>query len=236
MTQDRIVTESEALEDVSTFFFMKKHFEAQTTAPAEWRRSEARSLLAHALDMAALMCGNEVLTLAYGAAASDDRKDQLLALADRLHWPAQLFAGIMPGAREDSFEALADECENIARGDAPVLMAKLPGYRKDVRLLVAKFQAIRWEAYLVGLGLSASGRQDAISGAFGQSWNTLKHWKDHAAATWGSRIIENRLQRDRDIGIQDLLHLKHIRDEHWFPALMRSGRIYLRQAGYAKNG
>lgn len=233
MKEDRFVTESEAIEDVSTFFYMKEHFEARITAPAEWRRLEARKLLAHAVDMAALMCGPEVLTLAYGSAASDDRRDHLLALADRLHWPAQLFAGVMPDAREDSFEALADECESIARGDAPVLTAKLPGYRKKVRLLVAKFRASRWDAYLNGLGIATVTRHAVLADAFGQEWDTMSRWTSDAVATWGAKPINDRLRMDRHHGLDDLRRIGVVRDEHWRTAVTRSGRVFKRQAGYA---
>ncbi len=233
MTQDRTITEDEALEDVSTFFYMKEHFEARTAAPAEWRRLEARKLLAHTLDISALMCGPEVLTLAYGTASSDDRKDHLLALADRLHWPAQLFAGIMPNARQDSFEALADECESIARGDAPVLTAKLPGYRKKVRLLVAKFRANRWNAYLDGLGIATVDRHSALADAFGQEWDTMSRWTSDAIATWGAKPINDRLRMDCYHGSEDLRRVGVVGDAHWRSAVTRSGRIFKRQAGYA---
>lgn len=229
---ERGVPEIEALEDVSIFYDMKRSFDGATSAPAEWRHREACNLLGHALDIAASMCGSEVLELAYGEAKSSERKDQLLVLADRLRWPALLFAGIKVGDRNASFEGLGVECESVARGDAPSLLAKLPGYRKNVRLIVAKFQANRLDSYLSGLGISTNDRHEALANAYTQEWDTMSRWSSDAASTWGTASIEEDLRKQRYLGKQHLQRIGEIRDEHWRPAVERAGRVFKRQAGY----
>lgn len=225
--------EAEVAEELSTFFWMRDNFDLAVSAPAEWRRGEARSLLAHALNMAAAMCGPEVLTLAYGLTDSESRKDHLLALADRLHWPALLFAGIAPKTHKDSFEALAEECESIARGDKPILTAKLPSYRKQVRLLVAKFRANRWDAYLEGAGIATAERHSALAKAFGQEWDTMSRWPSDAVATWGAKPINDRLKMDRYLGKDHIRRNGVLSQESWLSAVNRSGRIFRQQAGYS---
>lgn len=225
------MTESEALEEVSTFFHIKRVFDVSPSAPPHWRENKARELLSHALDIAAHLCGREVMSLAYGSVKSESRRDHLLALADRLHWPALLFEDV-ESASHDGFKALAAECESVALGDAPVILAKLPGYRKKVRLLVAKYQANRWNAYLEGLGIVTPIRHVTLATAFGQEWDTMSRWTSDAANAWGAKLIESDLRMQRHHGFEDLRRLGEIQDDHWLPGVNRSGRIFKKQAGY----
>lgn len=233
MIPDQNSSEAESLKDVLDFFGMKRSFEKAKTSPPDWRTREARTLLAHALDIVRLMCGPDVLALAYGTPIADDRKSQLLALADRLQWAALLFSDVAPAARDGGFNALAVECESLAHGDAPRLLAKLANYRKKVRLLAAKFRANRWDAYLDGLEIETAARHSALANAFGQGWDTMSRWPKEAAATWGSKPIDERLLLDRHRGAEHLRRFGPFDEAGWRQAIERSGRVFRRQAGYS---
>ncbi len=233
MTSDQKSSETESLKDVLDFFDRKNLFEGAKTAPSEWRIREARTLLAHAIDTARLMCGPEILALAYGDPTAADRKDHLLALADRLHWPALLFSDVASAAGDYGFDALAVECESVAHGDAPRLFAKLPGYRKNVRLLAAKLGANRWDAYLDGRGVETAMRHSALANAFGQEWDTMSRWPKEAAAAWGSKPIEDHLESQRYRGAEHLRRYGPLEERGWLAAISRSGRVFKRQAGYS---
>lgn len=224
--------EKEVLRDVIDLFHLRELLDKSPNAPQEWRADKAREILLHALDIARLMCGREVLSLAYGHASTEARKDHLLVLADRLHWPHILFAELEADAGIGSFNSASRECESVARGDTPELFAKLPGYRKNVRLLVAKYQANRWDAYLEGLGIPTASRHGALAIAFGQEWDTMSRWVRDASGVWGAEPIAHDLKRQRFHGEQDRQRFNDVRPEHWLPAVNRSGRTFKRYAGY----
>ena len=216
------VTEDEAFERLASFLALRAGWE-DTSNPTVKARN-AGSLFASAVRLARDLCGEELLREVYGASDAVARQQQLRLLARRLDAASWLF---LPFHDEPhGLLSIADEATAVASGDAPHIFAPL-GRRVRHRLLMARLDALRWDAYLDGLDIDAEERRQAIKVAYGYTeWETIRRrWKTDIKEVWGA-AVDRRLAADRRDGSNGLRRWQMRPGEAWQSALTRSGERY----------
>lgn len=190
------------------------------------RQAGAAETLVSALRLARELCGDDVLADAYAATAETaDRATVLRDLAARLHLLGFVFVGVENGPGQ--IDSLINELKAVAGGDAPALLAQIGSRRIRHRVMMSKFDASRWEAYLTGLGIETVERHNAIADSFSMgagSWDTIGRWKHDAAELWGERAVERRLRLDYLDGKNGLRRWTMRPGETWRAALDRAGK------------
>ncbi len=157
---------------------------------------------------AALVCGSEMLSEAYGDPCSDSRQETLRLLANRIKMVSGLFfeqevnQSLIP--HPGSLLSAAFEATAISQGDDPRLFARLPARLRPARVLWGKYAALRWDAYLEAGGIALSERRNAIVQAFGLAeWGSTKHWKREIEAVFGVSVLERKLAAARIAGAEN---------------------------------
>jgi hypothetical protein len=190
--------------------------------PARYRQDKARGHMAAVLGFAERLCGCDVVREAYGC-AGDERESALEAFAERADLAAYVFGQLDRGP--GSLNEAAAEARAIAQGDKPVAFAKL-GRRRAVVLLRAKFEALRWDAWLGGIGLSVDQRHSAIADAFGSTWDTISRWRPDVETAWGREALR-QIDLDRADAANGLRMWSMKPGEPWEASLRRAGDRYL---------
>jgi hypothetical protein len=167
------------------------------------RREWAPVLVAEAMEIAAYICGPNVIADAYGvpnpeAADPSDRLDALQALRRRLMYPQRLFAEVDRAGGAGSFGNAQAELQAIASGDAPQLFAKLnPNKTVKHRVHSARLLLLQWDAYLEAKGVSGPDRHSEISRAAGFDWATIYKWGRKVRDTFGDDEVDRQLRTAR---------------------------------------
>ncbi len=190
--------------------------------PARHRGDNARSHMAALLDFAARTAGDEILREAYGPVETD-RKSALQAFALRADLASFAFGELDCGV--GSLNEAAAEARAVSQGDKPKVFEKL-GRRRAIVLLRAKFEALRWDAWLNGLGVGTDERHIAIGEAFGAAWDTISRWREDVEAAWGREALE-QIEIDRGDAVKGLRMWSMRPGEAWRQSLRRAGARYL---------
>lgn len=190
--------------------------------PAHIREDKAHRYMASVLEFARQVCGEETVQEAYGSVATD-RAEALQGFAVRAQLASYVFGrhDVGPGSLNEA----AAEARAVAQGDKPQVFAKL-GRRRPIRLLRAKYEALRWDAWLNGLGIGVDARHTAIANAFGAPWDTISRWRPDVEAAWGREAVR-QLEMDR-IDATRGLRMRTMRPgEPWETGLLRAGARYV---------
>lgn len=189
---------------------------------------KARDVLVGVLGLCAEFLGPELLATAYGKVdPSAEREELLHLLATRLHITSTLFWSLPNDSI--SLSAVTSEALAVARGDAPLLFARLEGRKVNYRVLRAKFEALKWDKFLDGMGLGPPDRHARIASAFGQEWETIRRrWKKDVIAGLTKVDVPYFLQSAKLEGKTGFRPSSLINPgETWETALARSGRAFL---------
>ncbi|SEQ48271.1 hypothetical protein [Sphingobium sp. YR768] len=188
-----------------------------------------------AVQFAASLIGRKALRAACGIPPDPNDRDQVLKSIQRqMAIAAQFFNGL-EGADHDLIGQVSQEAFFVRRGDKPRLFAEIGGRSKAVRVAVEKLQALKWDAYLEGIGLSAASRHGAIADAYGQEWDTISRWGaqaisllDGAAMSIKEAKEDGELVRDAvpDTGDR-VLPLQPTPGDSWRQGLASAGRRYV---------
>ncbi|MCW6531177.1 hypothetical protein NED98_13070 [Sphingomonas sp. MMSM20] len=195
------------------------------------RARKAYMLFKAAIRIARGLCGEAMLREVYGPSDDVDGRDRLLLIARRLEAAAWIFLPFH--GQPVSLSAVADEAVAVANGDDPLIFARL-GKLSKVRLLGEKLEALKWEAWLSGLGVSAADRQHAITTAYlgNGVWDSIRRrWGEDVNKHFGENRVADVLKRERRDGSRSLRRWVMRPDEHWEAALARSGNRYRRARG-----
>jgi hypothetical protein len=190
--------------------------------PDRYRHDKARGHMAAGLDFARRVCGDGVVREAYGAAVGE-REKALEAFAERADLASFAFGSVDQGP--GSLNEAAAEARAIAQGDKPQAFAKL-GRRRAVVLLRTKFEALRWDAWLTGIGMGVEERHTAIADAFGSTWDTISRWRPDVESAWGRDALQ-QIDHDRLDASRGLRMWSMAPNEAWPIALTKSGERYL---------
>lgn len=191
-----------------------------TDDPIE-RQQKALDVMQEAMFVMNKLLGEDLLTAALGVIDGTDRRLVLETAARRLHALSGVF-GKLPMDAAGPF-AVVQEAMSVARGDAPLMFARLSGQKVNNRVIRAKFEALQWEAYLKGRGMSANERQDLISNAFGSVWETIRRsWRRDISAALEKTTIAYLLGLAEMEGRRGSPRWE-MPDEDWRAALQRDG-------------
>lgn len=153
----------------------------RTVDPTE-RQRKALVALQEAMFAMHKLLGNELLVAALGTVDASDRAQVLETAARRIHMLSAVFGDLPEDAA--SPVNVVEEAVSIAKGDAPLMFARLDGRKVNDRIIRAKFEALKWEAYLKGFGIRAGERHERIALAFGADWETIRRaWRRDVAST-----------------------------------------------------
>ena len=216
MTQEEIAAELDLL------LAEKRHTLGLTDE--NMRVQASRNLLADALIFVADLLGNDVMSLAYGDATTEDRSTHLGLLAMRTNLVSHLFLR-MPNDAAD-FNAVTREALAVIRGDTPQLFERFPVRKTKYRVHGAKLTALQWDAWLDGQALSPGDRHHQIAEAYGETWDVIDGWKGPIAKLFGERSVYDRLTAERRDGARNLRRLTMLTGETWEDALVRDGLAY----------
>ncbi|MEG8040007.1 hypothetical protein QP166_11885 [Sphingomonas sp. LR60] len=197
-----------------------------STMPVHLQRRESIGRVISMLDLARRACGASTVRLAYGDPATS-REEGLIALAERARLASYAFGTIDFG--HGSLSEVESEARAVSQSDLPRVFAKLGNRKKTVRLLQAKFTALRWDFWLAGRGLEGPERRSKIANAFGAEWETIaRRWKDDVVNAWGDEALV-RLRGDQRDAENGLRIDRMRRNEDWHAALARDGQRYQAQ-------
>lgn len=190
--------------------------------PDRYRYDQARGYMAEVLDFARRVCGETVAHAAYGS-TSTEREQALEGFAARADLASYAFGQLDRGA--GSLNEAAAEARAIAQGDKPVAFAKL-GRRRPIVILRAKFDALRWDAWLSGIGIGVDERHAAIAAAFGAPWDTISRWRPDLENAWGREAL-GQIEQDRLDARNGLRMWSMAPGEPWETGLTHAGARYL---------
>jgi hypothetical protein len=194
------------------------------------RKGWARALVADLANFAGAVCGEKMLTDAYGDA---DPADPLTAVAARLSIASNLF-GSLETAAEGSLLSVAAEARAVASGDEPKLFARRSGERvTHYRVALTKLRALEWDAYLTELGIKGSTRHASIALAFGHDWDTISRWGARSVApVIGDDKLKERLRQARLLASSGFPLWGARRGAPWIDALNADGKRFKSELGF----
>jgi len=179
----------------------RQRFERKEPEPVPG--ANARMLLSAAINVLAVIVGQEALEEAYGddPPADAPRADQLMAAWWRLTLSDVFRVTVGDYASPSSPFSIRDEIHAIAKGDRPTLLGQLPGTKgrpvNSHRLAHHQLAAHEWETFLREKGWSVSDAQNAVATAYGQTWATISKWKAPIVRELGQPTYDNAMRLAR---------------------------------------
>lgn len=197
---------------------------------------DARMEVGALLQIVRHVAGEEVFRMAVPPVSLDShRSDQLAALRSALCTAINLSLGSREDGVADPFVMMADELDAIANGDAPSLFARLPGRKTKYRAAHSKLNALCWDQFLEGAGVSRSDRHAAISNAFAQEWDTISRWRGDVQAVLSEAYVDRELRISRKRGLRARGAWLNENSATWRTMLRKDG-LGLRLAQVASSG
>jgi hypothetical protein len=152
-------------------------------------RPDANFLVRRAAEIAAELCGPEILGISL--LTSRPEADPLYIMAHRLN----LAEPLIGAGGDDHFVDLRNEIYSVVAGDGPNLFRKRSkkkgkGEDSKYRAINHWLEALRWEAFLSGLGVKASERQARFASAYCVTHDSLRTtWKRACLEMWGPEHV-----------------------------------------------
>lgn len=189
------------------------------------RQRKALAVIEEAMFVMHKLLGVDLLASALGTVDETDRVSVLRTAAQRLHAMSGLF-GKMPLDAASPFKVV-EEAVSISRGDAPLMFARIDRQKVKHRVLMAKAGALRWDAYLDGLGLAVADRHARIAKAYGTDWLNIEKWKQRELKALDCQTTKYLISVARNEGRQGEPRWESLGDTDWQSALERDGQQYL---------
>lgn len=202
---------------------------ALTIADDTERQKKAADVLRDSMFIVHKILGPDLLAAACGQVDETDRAALLQAVAQR----SAIFGCVFGTTHGDAASPwrVAEEAIAVARGDAPLLFARIDRHKVNHRIIHAKFEALKWDAYLKGRGMRAGERQELIVQAFGggTSWETIRRaWRRDVQTALESTQITYLMTLALLEGKRGDPRWEQMGNPDWEGALKHDGKHYLR--------
>ena len=196
--------------------------DALATVDSTERQQKALVAMQEAMFAMHKLLGKDLLVAALGTVDETDRGQVLQTAARRIHALSAVFGDIRDDAA--SLGKVVEEAVSIANGDAPLMFARLDQRKVNDRIIRAKFEALKWEAYLRGRGISAGESQAMVSKAFGAGWETIRRaWRRDIGAALDKAHIDYLTAVARVEGQRGIKRWE-MSDDDWLGALQVDGQ------------
>lgn len=204
---------------------VKERDEALAAETAAERQQLALGVLETAMFTLHKLLGTDLLTAMLGDLEGADRGVILETAARRIFYLSTIF-GKMPLDAAAPFKVV-EEAMAIARGDAPLMFARLDGQKVNHRIGQAKFGALKWDAYLRGRGLPPGKRHALIAEAYGAPWDTIRRaWKRDVVGLLSQESIAYLLQSAEVEGRLGVPRWEMLGSDDWEATMAADGRRY----------
>lgn len=189
------------------------------------RRERALNTLEVAMFTIHKLLGPDLLAATVLDVDSADRGAILHEAARRLFALCAVFGEMPPDPAAPI--RIVEEALAVSRGDAPLLFARLDQQKVNHRINRAKFDALRWDAYLDGKGLKPGERHATIAEAYGTSWETIRRsWRRDVLGRNPDPTDQYLLNRARADGVAGMGQWGGLGDTEWRRALFADGDRY----------
>lgn len=179
--------------------------------PADLSGANGRMVFSVACDVLKVLMDRKELEAAYDKTLpeSASQKAKLLQITHRLMLVSGIFDGVELAQQYDddgepvalartTLSSLWQEVSAIRAGDQPHVLAGPPSTKgrptNAYRLAFEQLRALAWEKELRANGWSTADAQNAVAGAYGETWTTIYGWRRQVKRELGEQLVDQELE------------------------------------------